>query len=42
MHVELFLQFNAKAHDIKLKLGLPCKKGNLNLSPPPYLGIIFT
>ena len=34
MHVELFLQFNAKAHDIKWKLGPPCNKSNLNLSPP--------
>ena len=41
MHVELFLQSNAKAHDIKLKLRPPCNKSNLNLSPP-FLGIIFT
>ena len=34
MHVELFLQFNAKAHDIKWKLGPPCNKSNLNLIPP--------
>ena len=34
MHVELFLQFNAKAHDIKWKLGPLCNKSNLNLSPP--------
>ena len=34
MHVELFLQFNAKAHDIKRKLGPPCNKSNLNLIPP--------
>ena len=34
MHVELFLQFNAKVHDIKWKLGPPCNKSNFNLSPP--------
>ena len=40
MHVELFLQFNAKAHDIKWKLGPPFNKSNFNLSSP-YLGINF-
>ena len=34
MHVELFLQFNAKVHGIKWKLGPPCNKSNFNLSPP--------
>ena len=34
MHVELFLQFNAKVHDIKWKLRPPCNKSNFNLSPP--------
>ena len=40
MHVELFLLFNAKAHDIKWKLSPPFNNSNFNLSPP-YLGIIF-
>ena len=44
MHVELFLQVNAKAHDIKWKLWPPRDKINFNLSPPrpPNIGIIFT
>ena len=33
MHVESFLQFNAKAHNIKWKLGPPFDKSNFNLSP---------
>ena len=34
MHVELFLQFNTKAHDVKWKLWPPCDKINFDLSPP--------
>ena len=33
MHEELFLQFNAKAHNIKWKLGPTLDKSNFNLSP---------
>ena len=29
----IILQFNAKAHDIKWKLGPPCNESNFNLSP---------
>ena len=34
MHVELLVQFNAKAHDVKWKLGPSCNKSNFNLIPP--------
>ena len=30
----IVFQFNAKAHDIKWKLGPRCNKSNLNLNPP--------
>ena len=34
MHVELLVQFNAKAHDVKWKLGPSCNKSNFNLITP--------
>ena len=39
MHVELFLQL--QAHDIKLKLGAPCKKSNFNFNPSPPILALF-